>query len=191
VEHWGPWMGYVVKREGDPEGDPGAVPPDDHILGRVKVCIPGQYDETAWAYPLGFGGAPQWGINAVPPIGADVVAWFVNGREDTPFYMPAHHGAGETFPEFTHPDIVVAGTERVRLIIDPRDGYVALRITDPDAPGDDPAAELLLTEDRGARLFAKAATVVQSRGQLNVQASGDVEVQGRKVLRAGGGRPIS
>ena len=110
----GLYAGTVSNRD-DPEG-----------WGRVRVEIPGVIDgESAWARPRGGGGYRRYGKNDVPPLGAEVLVQFVNGRPDWPVYETAGHGApggeSDAFPEHEHPDIHVFGRGPFRLVLDNRD----------------------------------------------------------------------
>jgi hypothetical protein len=151
-------------------------------LGRIKVRIPGMMEETSWAYPSG------WGRNQngpVPPLGEMVEVFFIAGRRDSPRWRPSHPGEGETFPEFVHPDMTVMGDDNLRIIRDPRGdrGYTCIRAMEKVNGVDDVLVEIFIShEGRALRIYAGAGMKIESEGELSVDSSGDVDVQGRKVL---------
>ncbi len=183
----GPFMGFIVKREFDPLNDPEAA--GMKVLGRVKARVAGKWTESAWAWPLGFGGSAQWGKNVVPPMGAAVAIWIVNGDEDKLVYLPASHAESMTFPEFEHPDVIVMGDKLLRLIYDQRDGqrYAAAQIV-KEVNGE----ESLICEFRfdiegnSVRIRAETGLSIESGGQLSIDAVGDIEIGGRKLARKTG-----
>ena len=184
---WGPYTAVVTKRENDPDPKTDPTTAQVKTLGRIKFKIAGEMEESAWSFPVGFGGAKKWGHNAVPPIGADVLVWFPNGRLDAPVWLPAHHGDSETFPEFEHPDVAVWGIGPFRLVVDPREanGYMALRVVKEVNGTEDVICELLFSaKGNGVRLLAGSALVLESDGQLNLKSKGDIEINGRKILPA-------
>lgn len=187
----GPFGGIVVKREKDPEGDPESA--NMEVLGRVKVRVPGRWEESAWAFPLGFGGSPQWGFNSVPPMGSLVAVWIVCGGnnmdEDKLLYMPAQHAIGMTFPEFEHPDVMVGGDNNLRLIYDRREGqkYAAVQMIKPINGEDSLLCELRFDiEGNSLRILAETGLKIECKGQLTLDATGDIEIGGRKLSRKSG-----
>jgi len=171
----GTYEGFVIKRE---EGDAATDTP----LGRIKIRIPGMMEETSWAYPSG------WGKNQngpVPQLGDMVEVFFIAGRRDSPRWRPSHPGQGETFPEFVHPDVAVWGDDNLRIIRDPRDGqkYTCIRAMEKVNGVDDVLVEIFIShEGRALRIYGGAGIKIESEGELSIDSSGDVDVQGRKVL---------
>jgi hypothetical protein len=183
-ELMGLYSGTIVKREDPDNGDP-----DGEMLGRVKVEIPGLISESAWAWPRHFGGAEKWGKNAVPPLGAEVNVQFVNGMVDNPVWEPAHHGQNQAFPEFDHPDMIVMGTASFRLVHDPREGqrYAALKAIKEVDGNEETLIEIRFDiENNMLSIHGETGVLVSTIGQLNMTTNhgGDVEIQGRKVLKA-------
>lgn len=181
----GPLPGIVLKREQDPENDPECA--EMEVIGRVKVQIPGELEESAWAYPLGFGSS-ELGLakNSVPPIGAVVAVWRVKDNTDHLWYLPAHAALEHVFPEFEHPDVFVAGDDRVRLIYDRRDGQRYATIQLLEMIGDEQrlmGEARFDVEGRALRIYAKTGILVETDGQLSLDAKGDIEIAGRKVAR--------
>lgn len=80
--HGWPYEGTIVDVN-DPKG-----------VGRVKVAIPGVAEPTGWARPISpGGGAARRGSWSIPPIGALVLVWFVQGSPDRPVYIGGHWGS--------------------------------------------------------------------------------------------------
>lgn len=118
----GLFIGYVVARD-DPEG-----------LGRVRVCIPGLMEpQSPWAWPLGTGGggAPDHGLFAVPPDGAEVGVLFRQGNPAAPYYLCAQWGRGEVPEEaqVSPPDNRVLATPTFRVELDESDGARKMKLT--------------------------------------------------------------
>lgn len=92
---FGSYFGVVVDRE-DPQG-----------LARIRAEIAGVIDKSAWAWPIGSGGAgsAQRGAKWVPQVGAEVVVLFLQGDPDSPLYFPAHWGKPKGVTEIPGADI--------------------------------------------------------------------------------------
>jgi len=172
---WGVYEGQVIKREDD-----GSTTWTGRPLGRIKVRIPGMIEESAWAYPSG------WGKNQngpVPPLDDIVEVFFLGGHRDSPRWRPSHPGEGETFPEFTHPDISVFGDDKLRIVRDPIAGYTTIRAMETVNDEPDVLVEIFISHTgRAIRIYGGAGVKVESQGQLTVESAGDVDVQGRKIL---------
>lgn len=59
-------------------------------LGKIKIHILGMSNEDVWEYcevTTPFGGLPNMGISAVPPIGAVGFVGFERNRDDTPVWL--------------------------------------------------------------------------------------------------------
>jgi hypothetical protein len=169
------YEGFVIRRE-DTEGDP------DHPLGRVKVRIPGLIEESAWAYPGGWGRTRN---GPVPQLDELVEVYFIAGDRDQPRWRPARPPADAMFPEFTHPDVTVIGDEHLRIVRDPRAGkdYTCIRALEQVNGADDVLVEIFISHTgRALRIYAGAGVKIESEGQLTIESAGDVDVQGRKVL---------
>jgi hypothetical protein len=180
IEDSGIEPAIIIKREKDPIDDPEAAAME--VLGRVKVKIPGTIDESAWAWPLGFGGSAMWGRNEVPPIGALVAIFTIKGNKDRLYYIPGSHAEGQTFPEFVHPDITVAGDKNFRFVHDRREGqqYAAMQvIKDVDGQEDLICETRYDIEGNGMRIYATTGLKIETDGQFEIEAGGDVIINGR------------
>lgn len=169
----GIWPGTVVDRN------------DPLKLGRIKVSVPGILeDDSAWALPRA-GGAPQFGCVNVPPIGADVFVQFLGGRIEKPIWEPGPHGLEEGFFEHVDPDTHVFGIGPFRLLIDNREGQRELHayVVRDVAGTEERVIELEVNfETNSARLFATTALQLEAIGLVDINANGDVQVKGRKIL---------
>ena len=183
----GPFLGIIVKREKDPKDDPEAA--NMEMLGRVKARVPGKWTESAWAWPLNFGGSAQWGKNIVPPMGAIVAIWEINGDEDKLFYMPANHAKGMTFPEFVDPDVIVMGDKFLRLVYDRRDGqrYAAAQVVKEINGVENLICEFRFDiEGNSVRIRSETGMSIESGAHLSIDAVGDIEIGGRILARKTG-----
>lgn len=187
--YFGLYMGQVVDRN-DPDGD-----------ARIRVRIPGMIDDrSAWARPKG-GGSPLWGFVAVPPLEADVYIQFVNGDIDVPVYEPADWGVRnsvkELFPEFEHPDVIVAGFGPFRMVIDLRtdeaaglEPYLKVKQVATLADGSETDTAWFTLGGNSAGVHGDSVAQVSSGALTDVTSNGgDVQVRDRKVMPAD--RPIN
>lgn len=175
-------MGFIIKRERDPADDPECTAME--VLGRIKAKVPGYMDESAWAWPMNFGGSPQWGQNKVPPMGAQVAIFRLKGNNERLYYLPGHHARGFTFPEFEHPDVEVSGDKNYRFVRDKRDGrqYAAMQVIKD--VGDPPVEELICEirfdiKNNALRIFATTAILFETVGQMEFRAGGDIVMNNR------------
>jgi hypothetical protein len=128
-----PVLGLVTNRD-DPIG-----------RGRVKFLVPGLIEpESRWAWPMGMpgGGFPGRGLHSVPPVGAQVVAFFLDGDPDKPMWMPgpwavdpvdgAPDGATTDVAESSSKaDVHAIETEKWRFVMD--DGVNRMRLIHKDS----------------------------------------------------------
>jgi hypothetical protein len=176
----GPWPyeGQVIARN-DPDG-----------LGRVRVTIPGELDESGWVFPIGFpgAGAKQHGAVVAPPLGAEVLVFFVGGDVDQPRYIAGHYGDDEvpigTVVEAPGGgDNLVWEDDKVRIEIDSRPASCAVRIKDRASDG----LGVFVDVDLAARAVGISGALsvrVVSSGTVEIQG-GSVTIQGRLVAPSG------
>lgn len=124
-------LGQVTDND-DPEG-----------LGRVKLMVPGLVEpESDWAWPMN-GGARNFGLFMVPPVGAQVMVFWERGDiEGTVFYQPgpwagAAPDAEEDSDQSEVPDearasekpqeVVVLSTPRFLITLDESGGVMSMR----------------------------------------------------------------
>ena len=133
-----PYEGFVARRD-DPKN-----------LGRVRVEIPGHWEPYGpWCKVFGarYGGGRidsngergPAGWTGVPPEGAAVLVFFVNGNAENPRVIAGHLGEDE-FPaehEITSDgDNKVYQDERILVEVDSRESTYGIRIKDVDTEGD-------------------------------------------------------
>jgi len=169
----GLYVGYVTDRN------------DDAQLGRVRVCIPGVIEpESAWAWPLGTvgGGSKDRGFFAVPEKFAEVAVFFNQGKEDAPYYLPAHWGkpGGESEvpaeAQRNPPDNRVFATEHFRIELNETAKRRKLKLTNKKT-GD---ALTFDAEDNTVTLEATTALTLKAVGAISIDAP-LVTIAGRVV----------
>lgn len=163
---------------------------DPERLGRVKVRVPGLLEpESGWALPCAMPGAgPGIGFYMIPPVGAEVVVWFVQGDPDRPRYAagnwtrrggapgPVRDASAEEAPL-----IAILETEKFRLLIDER----------PTSPGfeikDKQLGNGVTYDGLTGSLELKATTLVkiESLGAVSIDGLA-VTIKNRPVNPAGG-----
>jgi uncharacterized protein involved in type VI secretion and phage assembly len=145
---------------------------DPETLGRCKLTIPSVLGETesVWALPAAvYGGAAGIGIIAVPPVGAQVLAEFLEGDISSPMWTGCFWRGSAPPPEaFTanpEPSAKVAATEAGHvLVFEDKAGEEAVTLT--SAAGAvlqmNPGGSFALTDSAGATvtLDAEAGQIV-------------------------------
>jgi hypothetical protein len=184
----GPYEGFIVKREKDPEDDPECR--DMDVIGRVKVRIPGFISESAWAWPRHAGGARLFGRNHVPPIGALVNVYMIDGDPDKLQWECGHHTKDQVFPEFESADVTVEGDENFRFVHDRREGQrsAVFKVLKPNLDGE-PTEVMELRfdiEGNGLRIYAMTGLVLETAGNMELTAAGEVKIQDRVVSKKNG-----
>jgi hypothetical protein len=157
-------------------------------LGRVRFRIPGIIDDrSAWARPAGTGngGTKKRGFKFVPPIGAEVVAYFQEGNPDVPRYLGGHWGTGEMptdaaaatgkNPEQVH----CIETDTYQITIDERTDTRALRLRDK-VSGDMIEFDGSPKTGPGITIQASAALVLKVDGMVIIEST-SCSINGRKV----------
>lgn len=139
---------------------------DPDKLGRCKLTIPSVLGETesVWAMPcLPYGGAAEIGFIAVPPIGAQVLAEFLEGDASTPMWTGAFWQPATAPPaEFTanpEPTAKVMKTESGHfLTFEDKEGEeaITLRSSAGAVIEMNPGGSIELTDSGGAHVFIDA-----------------------------------
>ena len=172
-----PYEGIVMKRD-DPEG-----------LDRVRIQIPGQWEPYGpWVLPVGGrrNGGSQRGTFGVPPQGALVLVFFVNGAIESPRYFGGHHGTGEIPSEHAITDDPTRGSEdntvhatsRQIIELDERLATHGIRIKDRVT------GQLVDVDIDTATMQVGISTTLG----VNIQSAGSVRITGTTVLI--NGRPV-
>jgi hypothetical protein len=177
----GPWPyeGTITSRD-DPYG-----------LGRVRATIPGEVDETEWLWPIGQlkAGAKGRGALTVPPLGADIVIFYIGGQRENGRYLAGNFGRDE-LPAGTsvasdaeartgEGDNTVWNDGRVKVEVDSRAASAGVRISD---------AVTGLGIDIDFNATTRTATITGQLGVV-VSSSGTISISGSTVLI--NGRPVS
>lgn len=171
VRYVGLYSGTVVTNK-DPEG-----------LCRVTVKVQGLLAESEWALPAGTaGGADGVGDSGIPPEGADVFVWFINGNLDEPIYFGGHWGrqerppgpAGEIAPA-DRPKIRAFETGRYLIVMDGRESAPSLA---------------LLDKQTGARIAIDDADVLLSGFNITVAAEGSISMSAGAGIDAAADGPV-
>lgn len=180
----GPWPyeATVVARD-DPEG-----------VGRVKVTIPGEVDETGWLMPFGnpAAGDAQRGALIVPPLHADVLVFYPGGDRENGRYIASNYGKPlvngtptSEVPEGTHVsgtddgDNIVWLDKRVRIEVDSREASTGVRVSDVET-----GTALELDLDMAARVLRVSTDI-----GIVLRSQGIVRIEGSTILI--GGRPVA
>jgi hypothetical protein len=176
----GPWPydAEVVDRE-DPEG-----------LHRVKVCIPGEIDESYWMFPVGGNGmgGPKQGSHRVPPIGASVLVFFVCGDRENGRYLAGNWGEDEVPDDdavTSDGDNVVYMDKRLKVEVDSRESTTGVRVSDL-ATGVGVVVDIDAA-NRTVGITGQLGVVITSSGSIAI-TGGTVTINGRKV--APGSNPL-
>jgi hypothetical protein len=163
---------------------------DPMMIGRVKLRVPGVLDDSDWALPMGLpgGGEMRLGFFAVPPKGAEVKVWFVQGNPDRPCYVAGHWGApgGQSqsptplqAPDVTPEDahlISCFETPRFLLTFDNRSDKQSVELRDK-VRGDG----ILMHGAQGAlEIRATAGIKLSTVGAIKLEAM-SVSINGRSV----------
>jgi uncharacterized protein involved in type VI secretion and phage assembly len=181
---------------------------DPEKLGRCKLTIPSVLGETAsfWALPcVAYGGAAGIGIIAVPPVGAQVLAEFLEGDISSPMWTGCFWRSAEPPPEaFTahpKPTAKVAATEAGHvLLFQDKEGEEAVTLT--SAAGAvlemNPGGSFALTDSDGATvtLDAEAGQIViedANGNSITLSSSGitATDASGNKIATSAGGITVS
>lgn len=189
---------------------------DPDLRGRVKLSVPSVLGEetTDWALPVvGYGGGEGFGMLAVPPVGSQVVAEFLEGDISAPMWTgtfwrtggevpPEHSDVGQALKVFkTESGHVLSfndteGEEEVKLVtateaevlVDP-DGSIILT----DAAGatvtlNAADGELLVADANGNSLAMSSSGITCEDGNGNTisASSGGVEVRSSATVNIEG-----
>jgi uncharacterized protein involved in type VI secretion and phage assembly len=169
---------------------------DPKKIGRVKVRVPGLIEPASdWALPamVPGGGEKRRGFFFVPPKGAEVSVWFVQGDPERPRYCPSHWGApgGQSQAPTPVQDATVEEapligcieTDNFLLVFDDRPGKRSVEI------GVKESGDRLIfdAESHMVELKGTVGVRIKSTGAISLEAL-RVTINGRPVLP--GKKPI-
>jgi uncharacterized protein involved in type VI secretion and phage assembly len=192
TKYYGKFRAFVVDNE------------DPQRMGRVKLRIPSVLGEieSDWALPcFAYGGGDQYGMIAVPPVDAAVVAEFLEGDASSPMWTGTFWRTGDEVPEeFENPAQKVLRTETGhKIVFDDTADAETITITSK-AEAEvlmDAAGSIILTDSAGATVTLDAEagelTVADANGNELVMTSSGItctDANGNEITAAGSGVEI-
>lgn len=187
--YYGKYRAFVTDNE-DPEG-----------LGRIKLTIPSVLGEATsdWALPaVAYGGGADFGTLFVPPVGAQVLAEFLEGDLSAPVWAATFWRESSELPaEYEGPGTKIIKTESGHFVTF-EDTEGEEQVTVHSSAGAeavmDPDGGITLTDSNGATvvLDAKAGElrVEDSNGNSMVMSSSGItctDSSGNEVKSSAGG----
>jgi uncharacterized protein involved in type VI secretion and phage assembly len=149
--YYGKYRGFVVDNE-DPQG-----------LGRIKLTVPSVLGEATsdWALPaVAYGGGADFGTLFVPPVGAQVLAEFLEGDPSAPVWAATFWRQTSEVPgEYTGPSTKIVKTESGHVLtFEDRDGeeQITLHSAADAEMVMDPNGTVSLTDSGGAKVVLNA-----------------------------------
>lgn len=160
---------------------------DPEKLHRCRIKVPGIIDTmSGWALPIGAlgGGGPRRGFFDVPPVGAEVVVFFIGGDVDNPRYIGGHWGRGEVPTDVQDggvtpddaPKVHAFETDEWQLTFDDRPGKKSARLRHK-------ATEAVVEIDG-----TQGAVNIEAPFLVNIKATGQVAIQALSITL--NGRPV-
>ena len=160
---------------------------DPEKRGRCKLTIPSVLGESRsdWAQPcLPYGGASQLGMIAVPPVGAQVVAEFLEGDASSPMWTGSFWRTTEEVPDEykqrDDPAVKMIKTDSGhRLVFDDTSGEETINLTSTASAAIDldENGSLQLTDQQGATVVLDA-----ENGEIRIE-----DANGNSVLLSSSG----
>ncbi len=180
---------------------------DPDLRGRCKLKIPSVLGEeiSDWALPVvPYGGGEGFGMLAVPPVGSQVVAEFLEGDPSSPMWTGTFwRSASEVPPEHGDADgqpLKFFKTESGHVLsFNDTEGEEAVTLTTATEAEIlmDPDGSILLTDKEGATVTLDAAggelTVADANGNSIVMSSSGItctDANGNEITAAGSGVEI-
>ena len=180
---------------------------DPETRGRCKLTVPSVLGETVsdWALPcFAYGGGSDFGVIAVPPVGSQVVAEFMEGDISTPLWTGAFWRTTDEVPaEFTansEPTAKVKKTESGHVMIfEDVDGdeKITLKSSADAVLEMDSNGSFMLTDSGGATVTLDASgneiKVEDANGNSMVMSSSGITLKdssGNEIATASGGIDI-
>ncbi len=190
--YYGKYRAFIAENE-DPE-----------TRGRCKLTVPGVLGETVsdWALPcFAYGGAQGFGTIAVPPVGSQVIAEFMEGDISSPLWTGAFWRTKDEVPEeFTgskKPTAKVMKTESGHvLVFEDADGdeKITLKSSAKAILEMDPKGSFALTDSKGATVTLDASSnkikIEDANGNSMVMSSSGIvckDSSGNEIATTSGG----
>jgi hypothetical protein len=137
---------------------------DPDTLGRIKMTIPSVLGEAVsdWALPcVPYGGGSDFGMLAVPPVGAQVIAEFLEGDPSSPVWTGTFWRQNSEMPqEFQGTTTKILKTESGHLMtFEDEDGaeQITLRSATEAELVMDADGTIILTDQAGSKVTLDAA----------------------------------
>lgn len=174
---------------------------DPEALGRIKLTIPSVLGEAVsdWALPcVPYGGGADFGMLAVPPVGAQVIAEFLEGDPSAPIWTGTFWRQASELPaEYQGPTTKILKTESGHLLtFEDEDGaeQVTLRSATEAELVMDPDGGITLTDQAGSKVVLDAAggeiTIEDANGNSMVMSSSGItctDANGNEIKSSAGG----
>lgn len=177
---------------------------DPETRGRCKLTIPSILGETIsdWALPcFAYGGGQGFGVVAVPPVGAQVIAEFLEGDVSSPMWTGTFWRTASEPPEaFTggsEPSAKVLETESGHvLVFEDKEGeeHVTLKSSAEAVLEMDPNGSFALTDSTGATVTLDAEggeiRIEDANGNSMVMSSSGItltDASGNTIATSAGG----
>lgn len=200
--YYGKYRAFVVDNE-DPEG-----------LGRIKLSVPSVLGEATsdWALPaVAYGGGVDFGMLFVPPVGAQVLAEFLEGDVSAPVWAATFWRQRSEVPaEYQGPSTKILktgsghllmfedkeGEEQITLrsstgakaVMNPEGGIVLADSGGAKVALDAEASEILIQDANGNSILLSSSgiTCTDASGNEITTSSGGVEVKSSAVVNIDG-----
>jgi uncharacterized protein involved in type VI secretion and phage assembly len=138
---------------------------DPEKLGRVKLTVPSVLGDATsdWALPcVPYGGGRDFGFLMIPPVGAQVLAEFMEGDPSSPLWTGAFWRQASELPAegAGKPEVKVIKTESGHfLTFDDTSGAETITLTSKGGASTvmDPEGSIVLTDKAGAKVTLDAA----------------------------------
>ncbi len=187
--YYGKYRAFVVDND-DPEG-----------LGRIKLSVPSVLGEatTDWALPaVAYGGGADFGMLFVPPVGAQVLAEFLEGDASSPIWAATFWRQSSEIPaEYTGPSTKLLKTESGHLLtFEDQEGeeQITLRSSAGAEAVMNPEGGVVMTDSAGAKvaLDAEAGEILieDANGNSILLSSSGItcnDASGNEITTSAGG----
>lgn len=174
---------------------------DPDSLGRIKLTIPSVLGEAVsdWALPcVPYGGGSDFGLLAVPPLGAQVIAEFLEGDPSSPIWTGTFWRQSAELPEeYQGTSTKILKTESGHLLtFEDEEGaeQVTLRSAKEAELVMDPDGGIVLTDQAGSKVTLDAAgteiLVEDANGNSIVMSSSGItcsDANGNEIKASAGG----
>ncbi|WP_096785432.1 phage baseplate assembly protein V [Rhodobacter sp. CZR27] len=193
TKYWGKYRAFV-QDNADPEA-----------LGRIRLTIPSVLGEaaSAWALPcVPYGGGQDFGMLAIPPVGAQVLAEFLEGDISSPVWVGTFWRQASELPAESagKPEVKILKTETGhRIVLDDTEGSETVTIhskAEAEIVMDKDGA-ILLTDSSGGKVTLDAQgstlTVEDANGNSITLSSTGIackDANGNEITTSGSGVTI-